>query len=434
MKILGVILGLAAIMGCAPVDNSSWALTHVSVVDVVNGRIEAEQTVHIRGDRIVSVSPTETTALPENVRRIDVSGAFVVRGLFDMHAHTFCAGEDCGQQPKLARYVAAGVLGIRDMGSPLDAITEIAKDETSVRPAIWFTGPILDGPRGSQDSMRLAVENEDQARNAVMTLSRSGVHFIKVHDWLTHSAYLAIADSARSQDLPVVGHVPATVSIDDAITAGQKSVEHLGGLTHSVLRACGRTDTRLRQEVLRRGSEMNKRPAYELLMSSAYLTPLLDTFDPNLCIALAKRLGDAKVWQTPTLVLWRLWADSQEMRGSPEDKGARRRLFDTYRHIVQIMYKAGVPILAGTDEIPGTTIDDELDLLVSAGLPPIAALQATTIKAAEFLGVSDSYGSITPSHLANLVVVEGDPLTDIRNLKKIRMVVLRGQQVNKVDH
>ena len=93
------------------------------------------------------------------------------------------------------------------------------------------------------------------------------------------------------------------------------------------------------------------------------------------------------------------------------------------------MYRAGVPILAGTDETPDVTIQDELELLVGAGLASIAALRAATINAAEFLGVEDSYGSIAPGRFANFVVVEADPLTDIRNLRRIRSIVLRGQQI-----
>ena len=121
------------------------------MVDVVRGRIEFDRTIRIVGDRIASIGPTATTTLPSDMQRIDVSGGFVVPGLFDMHAHAFCGGEDCSERlkdarPKLARYAAAGVLGIRDMGSPIEEISELARD-ASTPAAVWFAGPTLDGPR-----------------------------------------------------------------------------------------------------------------------------------------------------------------------------------------------------------------------------------------------------------------------------------------------
>jgi imidazolonepropionase-like amidohydrolase len=177
----------------------------------------------------------------------------------------------------------------------------------------------------------------------------------------------------------------------------------------------------------RRLRRTDKGPAYQLLMSSAYLTPLLDTFDAGTCEAVAQRLAQAGVWQVPTLVMWRSWANAG---GTPDEQMARRRLFDLTRRVVGIMYNAGVPILAGTDEIPGATVQDELELLVDAGLPPAAALRAATSNAAEFLGVSGSYGSVTPGRAADFVLVTGNPIADIRNLRKIRSVVLHGQRID----
>ena len=197
---------------------------------------------------------------------------------------------------------------------------------------------------------------------------------------------MAIAENARAQGLPLVGHIPAALSVDDAIEAGQKSIEHMGGLTHGVLRGCARTDPQLHDDLLRqaasRVSSDDEFWAPSVIMSSAFLTPLLDAFDPELCAALAGRLAHADVWQAPTLVLWRAWATLATLEGSADDRSARRRLFETYRHMVGI--------LAGTDEIPGVTIHDELELLVSSGLTPAEALRTATVNGADFLGLANS--------------------------------------------
>ena len=435
-RIVPALLVLAIIpSGCRPTQNSSWAIINASIVDVANGNVLSGQTIHINGRSIIAVGPTAELPLP-GVPRIDAHGAFVVPGLFHMHAHVLA------QQPA-SRYVAEGITAVRDLGSPLGAFAAIDSDEESViRPTIWSSGPVLDAPRASgTPANRHPVQNEDEARTAVATIAASGVDFIKVHDWLTLPVYTAVAEAARARGLPLVGHLPAAVTIDEAFSAGQKSIEHLGGLTLGVLRECTRTDSLAYREVVnqvatRVASESDFNPPAEVFMTSAHLTPLLDGFEPALCTALAQRLARADVWQLPNLVLWRAWIDFVPPSApalSSEDRAARRRLFDTNKRIVEIMHQAGVPILAGVDEIRGATLHDELELLVDAGLAPGEALQAATINAARFLGVSDSYGSVAPDHVADFILIDGDPLVDIGNLRRIRSVVLRGEHYDRAS-
>jgi imidazolonepropionase-like amidohydrolase len=423
LSIAGCLLcGSSACSGSA----ASWTLTHVAVVDVVSGRVAMDQTVRVTGARVAGIEPTSAMTPAGRGEQIDASGLWLVPGLFNMHAHVFCEGERCGFQPHLARYSDAGVLGIRDMGSPLDPIANAAKNAILVPPRIWFTGPILDGPRASADSMRLVVSEAPEAESAVAKLAAGGATFVKVHDWLSRASYGAVVEAADRHHLPVVGHIPLAITLDDAIAARQHSIEHLGGLTHAILRACGRPDAVLDEEILRRGEALNKGPAYQLLMSAAYLTPLLDTFDPVRCGAVAQRLADARIWQTPTLVMWQSWAQSVES-GSSDDKAARRRLYETVAQVMAIFYRAGVTILAGTDETPGSSVQEEVELLVRAGLPPLAALQTATINAAAFLGVEESY-SPAPGHSADFVLVGGNPLADIATLRRVRMVVWQGHR------
>ena len=304
LKIQSVLLVLG-VPACLAAQDSSWALTHASIIDVAAGKVINQQTVYIRNGQIVVVGATEKIQIPPSVRRVDAAGLFILPGLFNMHTHMFGAGGL--RTPPLKKYVAAGVLGVRDLGSPLEDISAIAKDRTSaIQPAIWFSGPIIDAARAPNPSSYIFryVNTDEEARTAVLSLAQRGVDFIKVHDWLPRTIYLAIAESARNQNLPLVGHVPAAVSIDDAIVSGQKSIEHLGGLTHAVLRGCSQTDTKLQQELLLRGSKEEKGPAYQLVMSSEYITPMLNVVNWSRCAALVNRLARAKVWQVPTLVLW----------------------------------------------------------------------------------------------------------------------------------
>ncbi len=407
--------------------NSEWVLTNASVVDVTNAVVVPNQTVRIREGRIVAVEDGDVAPTSPDGRRVDASGAFVVPGLFDMHAHMLRH-----ESP------AADVIGIRDLGSPLDSVAALQADTASlIRPTVWSSGPILDGPRTQTSDNRIPVEDEQEARQAVSMVARSGAHFIKVHDWLSRPAYRAITESAAARGLPVVGHVPAAMTVHESIEAGQRSIEHLGGLTHGVLRGCTSADLRLHDQLLRQaavrvGSD-EEFWAPDVIMGSAFLAPLLDAFDSAACAALARLMAQADVWQVPTLVLWRAWADVTALPGTSEDRRVRRRLFDMYRRIVRIMHESGVPILAGTDEIAEASIHDELGLLVEAGLTPAEVLRAATIRSAEFLGVDDLYGSIAPGRVANFILVEGNPLIDTNNLRRIRSVVLRGEHYDEAS-
>jgi imidazolonepropionase-like amidohydrolase len=420
--VAGVSLGLLLAGGCGPsAGASSWALTNVSVVDVTNGRAEPDHIVLVEAGRISAVGPAATTSVPETLPVIDGDGRFVVPGLFDMHAHVLGASAE-RRGPALDRYVDAGVLGLRDLGSPLDAVAPLAAGRAPGSPSVWFAGPVLDVPRAGRPGVFRFVSDASDARQAVAELADGGARFVKVHDWLSRALYLSIAEAARAAGLPLVGHLPAAIEVEDAVAAGQQTIEHLGG-THGVLRACSTASETLRDEAIRLGSSLDKGPAYQRLMSDAYLTPLLDGFDAGRCAALAERLAAAGVAQVPTLVLWRAFVEAE---GSPEDRAVRQRLFRTYLEIVGVMHRAGVSVLAGTDEVPGVTVVDELELLVEAGLSTADALRAATVGAADLLDASESHGVIAAGRRADFVLVDADPLVDIQNLRRIRTVVLGG--------
>ncbi len=413
-----------------------WALTHVTVIDVIEGRSRSNQTIHVAGDRIIAVGPADSLALPATIRRVEAVGTFVIPGLYDMHTHLIPT--EAGDPPTdvaLRSYVRTGVLGLRDVGAPLDSILRLSRSlgaDTVPRPRLWFAGPVLDGPRRITSSDRIIVTDTTEARRVVDRLATAGVQFIKVHDWLSPRVYAAITREARTVGLPVVGHIPAAVTADDVIEAGQRSVEHLGGLTHGVLRGCARGDQAKHLEVLTLGRD-NQFAAYRLAVSRAYLQPLLDGFDPAECAALAKRFAERRVAQVPTLVLFRKWAQrpDSELIVWHTDRAILEQLLATQLRVVGLMNQAGVQILAGVDNTAGVTVQDEIALLVEGGLSTAAALRAGTIAPAEFLGVTDSMGTVAAGRVADFVVLEADPLIDINNTRRIHAVVVRGHYLDE---
>lgn len=401
-------------------QTNTLVITRVTVIDVNGGGARPNMNVVIEGRVIVAVG--EKIVSPRGARVIDGGGKFLIPGLWDMHAHHEGTGE-----ASLALFVANGVTGTRDMGSALDFILALREKTASGRvlgPRIIAAGPILDDAPATWP-FRLRVHTASEARDAVRMLKQRGVDFIKVHDHTSREAYFAIAEDATRLKLPFAGHVPAAITLGEAIEAGQKSVEHLANFR--VFTECSG------------GRE----------------------YRPSLCAPLFERLAQRRVWQTPTLAFMRsvmtintspqeaaehhieyaspnlktLWADNQRASNvSPERIRAFLALADASRHVVHDMHQAGVGILAGCDGlVPGFCLHDELVLMVHAGLSPLAALQTATINPARYLGLEGSLGSVQRGMVADLVLLEADPLQDIANIRRISAVVLAGTLRTRPD-
>jgi imidazolonepropionase-like amidohydrolase len=415
---LFVVLGALAVTPGVATQTRQFAITEVNIVDVTNGQVTPARTVVITGD---SVSDITGAAPPSTAQVFDGRGKFLIPGLWDMHAHMEIAGESW-----LQLYVANGVTGIRDMGSSLDVILPMREATASGRvlgPRIVAAGPILDDAPGEWP-FRIRVRTADEGRAAVQLLKQRGVDLIKVHNFTPREVFFAIADEARRQNLPVAGHVPLKVTIQEGIDAGMITIEHLSE-DGRVWKACS-GGVQYRADACR--------PFFEML---------------------ARR----RIWQTPTLVA----LSELAVIGTPASRissdhlayanksfrdlhAANQNFFVTKPEIVRIlndlaevaktatrdMAAAGVGILAGCDAlIAGFCVHDEIATMVSAGMSPISALQAATLNPARYLGMEQTLGSIAVGKRADLVVLDANPLTDVANVRRIRAVVLGGRLLDR---
>ncbi|MGH7290222.1 MAG: amidohydrolase family protein, partial [Myxococcota bacterium] len=397
---------------CAPCWAAPLAIVHVTVVD---GDVppRSDQAVVVDGDRLVEVGVTAATPLPPGTRVVDGRGRYLIPGLWDMHVHVLRPPRADVYFPLL---IAMGITGVRDMGgdAPFAILGQwqagIAAG-TRVGPRFVAPGPFVDGPYPSIPQWSRVVRDADEARTAVRELKRDGADFIKVYNRLPREAYFALADEARRQGIPFAGHVPGAVTAREAAVAGQRSIEHL----FNVLLSCSPREAELMQRkaaVLAGGeaeSRRQQRRAYlrDVLAGTTDCGPLFETF------------ARLRTWQVPTLVQRRAFAEpesvkldeaamayvpaSQRVRWLPgqdgriqgrdeEDRRIERQFYERDRALVAPMFRAGVPILAGTDAgdpyaLPGYALHDELAALVEAGLPPQAALRSATRGAAEYLGL-----------------------------------------------
>lgn len=430
-----------------PSETSSVAITGVTVVDVADGRLVPRQTVVVRGDRIVAVGQGPTVTAPAGAQLVDGTGKFLIPGLWDMHYHT--PGEAETRTMSLPLAIANGVTGVRVMWGRPEHLAERADiaSGTLLGPRMIVATPIFDGRMWPRS---LSVDPEE-ARRQVASFARQGYDFVKIYQFLPRDVYLAIADEAKRLGIPFAGHAPLALTAAEASDVGQRSFEHDMGLAL----ACSRDEARIRAALV---AEETKLPPYSFaehvdIMVRTDTEPLA-TIDPDKCSTLAATLRKNGTWLVPTLVLYRGRGASP---GSPVHEDARLKYmtvatrgwfakeppipaFDTLRpHMARLaimMQRAGVGILAGTDTpnpyvIPGFSLHDELALLVEAGFSSLEALQAATLNPAGFLNTSDSLGTIAPGKLADLVLLDADPLADIHNTTKIRAVVANGRYLDR---
>jgi imidazolonepropionase-like amidohydrolase len=285
-----------------------------------------------------------------------------------------------------------------------------------------LAGPILDDvPEGWPFRMR--ARTADEARSAVGLLKARGVDFIKVHDRTPREAYFAIIEEARRLQLPVMGHVPRSITLDEAIDAGQYDIEHLAGL-------------RLVSECSGGGSYRpgDCRALFDrLARRGVWQTPTLHSGSELMAVGTDQSLVDPKQIEYASPSLRAIWSGNQGVSGvEPETVAGLRSAAATAAAVVADMQRAGVGILAGCDGmVPGFCVHDELALMVRGGMSPLAALQTATLNAARSFGREDAMGTVTAGRVADLVLLEGDPLADIRNLARIHAVVVNGRLLDR---
>jgi imidazolonepropionase-like amidohydrolase len=403
-----------AILAAVPAGSQTQplAITRVTVVDVADGRLMPNSTVTIAG-KITSVTPNGRPAA--GARVLDGSGKFLIPGLWDMHAHMEASGESA-----LQLSVAHGVTGLRDMGSDLDLILKMREETAAGRvigPRIFAAGPILDNAPGNWP-FRMRVRSAEDGRSAVRLLKRRGVDLIKVHDNTPREVFFAIADEARRQDLPLAGHVPRGMTVEEVVNAGQRDIEHLSN--GSMWKPCSGGDE-YRPEPCRSFFAMLARRGVWQTPTLAATAEIMTVGTPASAVS-ADRLGYA------SQSLKKMWAGNQGTFGRPELIRMLRTIGAVGAVVTSDMARAGVGILAGCDSmIAGFCVGDELEALVRGGMSPLGALQTATINPARYFGRLATLGTIAPGRAADVVLLDANPLVDITNVRRIHAVVAAGR-------
>jgi imidazolonepropionase-like amidohydrolase len=425
-------------------------IKNVAIVDVKANKVNRDKTVIIRGNRITSVS--SKVAIPKAATVIDAKGKYLIPGLWDMHAHTLTDNRYEYSYPLL---IANGVTGVREMGNnlPPEKVNQLRRDVSEGK----MLGPrygaltykILDGP-GTPLAVAEAIATPERGREMVKMYKQQGADFIKPYNLLPREVYLAIVDEATQEKIDVEGHVPFSMTAAEVSDLGQRTIEH----NFDVLVSCSQNESALRKEIQSKPQLWGQAEA-----------KAATTYDEEKAKKLFARFVHNDTWSCPTIIFYRpvilVGNDSLSMSDStmkyiPKSQReswhegfqrlSRNITIPEYRkihyemrsRIVNEMYHAGVHILAGTDtgapfSVPGFSLHDELEQLVEAGLSPIDALRAATLNPAKFLHKEKELGTVEKGKIADLVLLDANPLVNITNTKKIFAVIVNGKLLQRND-
>jgi imidazolonepropionase-like amidohydrolase len=377
-----------------------------NLIDGRGGPVIADSVVVIEGDRIAAVGERRWMKVPAGAEIVDAKGLTLVPGLIDSHFHID------GDDPLPALYLSHGVTSLRDPGQWIEAYDNARKAPAPI-PRLFLCGPHLDSPPAAYPADSYIVRDAEETRLAVNRFVDDGASGIKVYFRLPLALVKVAIDTAHARDVPVMGHLEI-VDARDAIRAGIDGIEHATSFGTALLPL--RDAEKYRQAMLA-DNNFRREGRYTVWNSINLDTPQArDLF---------KLIVDRGVVVSPTLAVF------ERQRGDKDTTAVHENGFKKMEAFVGLARKAGAKIVVGShSDVPhakrGWAYQRELELLVESGLTPLEAIVAGTMANARYFHIADRLGSVEAGKLADLVLVEGDPSTNISDMRRIKRVMLNG--------
>ena len=426
--------------------------------------VRLNQTVVIEDGKIQSIiDSTQSFEEQNNHTIIDGSGKFLIPGLWDAHVHlTFIPEID--HETYFNLFLKNGITSIRDTGAVIEKLQpslNYIKENPNKSPRLFYAGPLIDGRdrvyKGKEPGfpeLSIGIDENSNIENVVNGLMDNGVTFLKSYEMLSKDTYLELLNIAKENNLRVTGHIPLSIDLEEAIEAGLGGMQHVRNMDLACSLDAPELLTNRRAQLENENAIAGSALRTQIHSAQRYYS--IGNHDPQRCLKIIKKLSAYGVFQTPTLTINTL--DSRRFYADPEWRKTYQYLPEKARNnwyegsiestnlavtdnalifdkwsldLVNIMNQEGVKIIAGTDTpigylTPGFSLHKELELLFEAGMTTREVLRSATITPAEFLNMESQMGTIVESKLADLVILNSNPLESISNTQDIHMVISKG--------
>lgn len=402
------------------------ALVGATLVDGTGAPPMTETTVLLQGDRISAVGPSSKTAIPQDAVRIDVHGKTILPGLWDMHAHF----EQVEWGPV---YLAAGVTTVRDCGNEFEFITAVRdaiRGGNGLGPRILMAG-LVDGsgPLALGDQR---VDSPEQARDWVNRYHSAGFAQMKIYSSMTREDVAAVAREAHKLGMTVTGHIPEGMTLREGIDAGMDQVNHISYVLEAMSPegAMPPISQRIARARALASVDVNSEWALDTVR---ILKEHNIVIDPTVALFELFSVSPAKPYDSFEPGVGKVARELSVVFAPPVQQPSdpmpalRDIIFKKELEIIASLHRAGVTIVAGTDQgVPGFSLYRELELYVQAGFSPMEAIQAATLVPARVMHLDQDLGTVEVGKIADLIVVGANPVESISNIRRVEKVVTGG--------
>jgi imidazolonepropionase-like amidohydrolase len=420
-------------------------ITGGTLIDVHTGQQINDSVIVIEGDRIKQVGSGSEIIVPPKARIINARGKWIIPGLMDMHAHISGL-----KNLPLELYPANGITTIRDPGGSLTVLRLTRQEIDSGKrfgPRLFFAGQVLDGNPPLWPDISIIADTPERAESAVNFLIDQGVDFIKIYNSITEPVLEAIIRTSHRRGIPVIGHVPRSMTMTRAVELGMDCLEHIRITGKELLPLEEAKSIDFLPYVQREAllwqrfdldSDKMKKLVSFLAERMVFLDPTLTVDEINALSLYEEEAKDPNNRFLPREARINEAEAAPEVFGiPPELKGVTAAGFKKRLRFIGMCSRAGVQIIAGTDGVgtgkllPGFGLHHELELLVQAGLTTVQVIQAATINAARALRKEKELGSVEAGKFADIIILNSSPIIDIRNTSNIDGVIIRGSLLDR---
>lgn len=471
MKVFQSFIITMLLFSCGPKGeryDGAYCITNVTTIDA-SSNLQSEMTVIIKDSRILKVGKSTEIVLAPSNEIIDGTGKFLIPGLWDAHVH-FAYIEDLAPA-MFDLFLGYGVTSVRDTGGKLDFVAEWKRRAQSTpedAPRVMIAGPLLDGMPNVYDGsapsrppLSLGAGDIEEAIRLVDKFDSAGVDLIKAYEMLTPDQFEAVAARASEKGLKVTGHVPLSMDAITASNAGMNSMEHLRNLEMSCASNADEL-LEIRRKMLFDGKTLEG-GVLRSNIHTAQRVEAIDNFDEAKAEEVLRVLEANQTWQIPTLSIMTATTNRPFIREEWKEsfnylpksvteqwnEGAKRMEDLPYTEdrekysnwlfkMTGMINETEIGMMAGTDcpiffLTPGLSLHEELALLVKSGLSPMESLEAATLAPAKYFNMENELGLIQEGYLADLVLLDANPLEDIANTQKINSVIRNGKLRTRSD-